>query len=105
MDLVNVISYSLFAIGSFFLVVAAIGIVRLPDFYTRMHAAGKSDTLGQSLILLGLIIHEGASFISIKIFFIILFIFIANPTATHAVAKAAFLSELAPWKKDGGKER
>jgi multicomponent Na+:H+ antiporter subunit G len=88
-----------FIAGSFFLIVGALGVVRFPDFYTRMHAAGKCDTLGQSLILLGLIIHEGLSFISIKMLFIIIFIFIANPTATHAVAKAAYIAGVEPWEK------
>lgn len=102
-DAATVILALLFIAGSFFLIVGAIGIVRFPDFYTRMHPAGKCDTLGQALILLGLIIYEGASFISIKMLFIIIFIFIANPTATHAIAKAAYVAGVEPWKKGGEK--
>lgn len=89
----------LIAAGCFFVLVAAVGVVRLPDFYSRMHPAGKSDTLGQSMILLGLIVHEGFSFVSIKLLLIIVFIFIANPTATHAVAKAAYVAGVKPWQR------
>jgi len=85
--------------GCFFIIVASVGIVRLPDFYTRVHPAGKADTMGQILILTGLIIYEGLSLISVKIFFIICFVLIANPTATHALVKSAFISGLKPWTR------
>lgn len=94
-----IITALLFIAGGFFLIIGALGIVRFPDFYTRMHPAGKCDTLGQGLILLGLIIYEGASFISVKLLFIIIFIFIAAPTATHAIAKAAYVAGVEPWKR------
>ena len=70
-------------LGSFLIVVASIGVVRFPDFYSRIHAAGKVDTLGQSLILLALIIYEGFSPLSLKIFLIIILIYLINPSATH----------------------
>lgn len=88
-------------IGCFFILVSSIGVVRFPDFYSRMHPAGKADTLGQTLILTGLVIYQGLSFESIKLLFIIIFIFIANPTATHALAKAAYLAGVRPWRKAG----
>jgi len=87
-------------VGCFFVVAASIGVVRFPDFYSRMHPAGKNDTLGQALILVGLIIYEGFSFVSIKLLLIIIFIFIVNPTATHAIAKAAYISGVKPWEKE-----
>lgn len=87
------------AAGCFFTIVAAIGVVRFPDFYSRIHPAGKADTLGQGLILLGLIIHEGLTFVSVKLLMIIVFIFIVNPTATHAIVKAAYLAGIKPWQK------
>ncbi len=89
----------LLALGCFFIIVAAVGIVRLPDFYSRMHATGKSDTLGQSLVLLALMVHEGLTMVSVKLLLILLFIMIANPTATHAVARAAYVVGKRPWKK------
>lgn len=85
--------------GCFIIIVASIGIVRLPDFYTRVHPAGKADTMGQILILTGLIVYEGLSLISAKLFFIICFVLIANPTATHALVKSAYISGLKPWTR------
>jgi multicomponent Na+:H+ antiporter subunit G len=82
---------------------AAIGVVRFPDFYSRMHPAGKADTLGQGLVLFGMILYEGLTFVSLKLLLIIVFIFIANPTATHAIAKAAYIAGIKPWQK--GDER
>ncbi|MBE0446926.1 MAG: monovalent cation/H(+) antiporter subunit G [Actinobacteria bacterium] len=100
MDIRTIIAGILLALGCFFIVVAAIGVVRFPDFYSRMHPAGKSDTLGQSLVLSGIMIYEGFSLVSIKLLIIIVFIFIANPTATHAVAKAAYVAGVKPWQKE-----
>lgn len=91
-------------LGCFLMLVAAIGVVRFPDFYTRMHAAGKSDTLGQFLVILALMIFEGFSLVSVKLLLIVAFIFICNPTATHALAKAAHLSGLRPWTKEEKKD-
>jgi multicomponent Na+:H+ antiporter subunit G len=100
MDIKTIITGIFLTLGCFFVVVASIGIVRFPDFYSRMHPAGKSDTLGQMLILMGLMIYEGFSLISIKLFIIVVFIFIVNPTATHALAKAAYIAGVKPWMKD-----
>ncbi|MCK5216855.1 MAG: monovalent cation/H(+) antiporter subunit G [Methanosarcinales archaeon] len=98
-------------VGLFFTVAGTIGFVRFPDFYSRMHATGKCDTLGEGLMLLALIIYmigyEGifkgdlvhAFFVSVKIILLILFILLANPTSTHAIAKAAHDVGLEPWKK------
>jgi len=99
MDIRTIITGVFLGIGCFFIIVASIGIVRFPDFYSRLHPAGKSDTIGQLLVLTGLMIYEGFSLVSVKLLIIILFVFIASPTATHAVAQAAFLSGLKLWKK------
>jgi multicomponent Na+:H+ antiporter subunit G len=100
MSILDVVTLILLLAGSFFMLVASIGMIRLPDFYTRMHAGGKADTLGQGLIFLGLVVYEGFSFISLKMLIIFVFIFIANPTATHAVAKAAYKGGLKIWSRD-----
>lgn len=99
MDLTTLITAFFVAIGCLMIVTASIGIVRFPDFYSRMHPAGKADTLGQAMILIGLIVYEGFSLISVKLLFIIVFIFIANPTTTHALANAAYVAGIKPWKK------
>jgi len=86
--------------GIFFLFSGLIGLLRFPDLYSRMHATGKCDTLGVALSILGLIFYEGCSLISLKLFFILVFIFLANPTATHAIARAAFRRGIKPWGRE-----
>lgn len=86
----------LLAGGSFFLLVGSIGVLRLPDFYSRMHAAGITDTLGAELILLGMILQTGFSLITVKIIAIGFFMFFTSPTSTHAVANAAWTAGLRP---------
>ena len=80
----------------------AIGLLRFPDFYTRLHATGKCDTLGTGLILMGLMAfhlahYPGTPLVPIKLLILIIFIFIANPTATHAIVKAAYRTGVRPW--------
>jgi multicomponent Na+:H+ antiporter subunit G len=103
MLLVNLIVTLFLAGGVFFLLVGSIGLLRLPDFYTRLHATGKCDTLGGGLIILGLLIYHlfhyaHHPFVPIRLLFLIFFIFIANPTATHAIMKAAYRTGIKPWK-------
>ena len=93
-------SIILLSLGVFFLLLGAIGILRFPDTYTRMHAAGKCDTLGALLVVSGLAVHHGVSLESAKILFIAVFIFLTSPTATHAIARAARRRELPLWTKD-----
>jgi multicomponent Na+:H+ antiporter subunit G len=100
MDIRTIITGVFLGIGCFFIIVTAIGIVRFPDFYSRLHPAGKTDTVGQGFVLIGLMIYEGFSLVSIKLIIIVVFIFIASPTATHAIAQAAFLKRVVPWKKE-----
>ncbi len=85
--------------GAFFLLVASIGIVRFPDFYTRLHAMGKGDTLGIILILLGLCVYEGFTLNSAKLLIALVFVGLTNPVATHALARAALRYGLKPLLK------
>ena len=89
--------------GIFFLMMATLGILRFPDFFTRMHAAGKCDTLGSLLVLLGLASINGFDpnnlQASLKIVFIAVFVFLTSPTATHAIARAAFKNKMPMWTK------
>jgi multicomponent Na+:H+ antiporter subunit G len=93
-------SIVLISLGVVFLLLGAIGILRFPDTYTRMHAAGKCDTLGALLVVSGLAVHHGVSLESAKILFIAVFIFLTSPTSTHAIARAARRRELPLWTKD-----
>ncbi|MFM9967534.1 MAG: monovalent cation/H(+) antiporter subunit G [Burkholderiales bacterium] len=82
--------------GGFFCVVGTIGLNRMPDFYTRMHAASVTDTLGAGLVLLGLVLQAGWTLVMVKLVFIGLLIFFTSPTATHALAKAALARGVKP---------
>lgn len=87
--------------GFFFLLVGAAGLLRFPDFYSRLHATGKSDTIGLILSLAGLVVYEGYTLTSLKILAIGLFVMMGNPTATHAISRAAYRSGLKPWTRKG----
>ncbi len=94
-----VIAIILISAGVFFLTVSVLGLLRFPDFYARTHAVGKSETLGAILVLGGLAVYNGLELSTVKILFILLFALIANPTATHAVARAALRTGLQPWTR------
>ena len=94
--ILNLISAGLLAAGSIFVLIGEFGLIRFPDFYTRLHAAGITDTLGAELILLGLMFQAGLSLVTVKLILISLFIFFTSPTATHAVANAARVMGLKP---------
>lgn len=89
MSLLDVASGALLAAGGFFCVVGAVGLLRMPDFYTRTHAASVIETLGASLVIAGLMLQAGWTLASAKLAVLWLLIFFASPTATHALAKAA----------------
>ena len=82
--------------GATFLVIGAIGLVRLPDFFTRIHATGVIDTMGAGLTLLGLVILAGWTLPAIKLVLILGFMLLTGPTAAHALAKAALHGRLDP---------
>lgn len=108
MVVVNGIVTFFLGAGLFFILVGSIGVLRFPDFYTRLHATGKCDTLGAGLIIIGLALYHfshypGSLLVTAKLLFLVFFIFIANPTATHALMKAADQTGVKPWKV--GEER
>ena len=76
--------------GSVFCVIGGIGLIRMPDFYTRSHAASITDTLGATLILVGLGLHSGLNLISVKLAFVLFLLYVTSPTAAHALVKAAY---------------
>jgi multicomponent Na+:H+ antiporter subunit G len=82
--------------GVAFLVVGAIGLVRLPDFFTRIHATGIIDTMGIALTFAGLVLLAGWSLPAVKLVLILCFMLLTGPTATHALAKAALHGRLDP---------
>tara|TARA_B100001173_G_scaffold302313_1_gene303875 strand:- start:899 stop:1261 length:363 start_codon:yes stop_codon:yes gene_type:complete len=92
----QILSWALIISGSFFVVVGAIGTLRFPDFWARLHAASVTDSGGVILLLAGMCIQAGLTLITAKLLIIGLFLFITGPTSTHAVANAALVSGLRP---------
>ncbi|MFP3984032.1 MAG: monovalent cation/H(+) antiporter subunit G [Desulfurivibrionaceae bacterium] len=103
---VNITVIILISLGLFFFLTTTIGLLRFPDFYTRMHAAGKGDTISSLIFLLGLAVYNFHHFsassilVSVKIMMIFVFIFMASPTAVHAIIDAGYESEIKPWENE-----
>lgn len=95
----------LFAGGLFFHGVAALGVARMPDFFTRLHAVSKAETLGVLLTVAGLAVWAGPTILTLKLAGVAVFLFLANPTSTHAVARAAVRVGLQPWRRSRGETR
>ena len=94
--IVDILSWILLAGGGFFLFVGSLGMVRLQDFWARLHAASIIDSAGVGLIIFGLMLQTGLTLITVKFAIIIIFLFLTGPTASHAVANAAFVSGSRP---------
>ena len=94
--LIDILSSASFLVGGFFLFVGSLGMVRLVDFWARLHAASIIDSAGIGLIIFGMMLQGGLSLITAKLALIVLFLFVTGPTASHAVANAAFQSGSRP---------
>lgn len=94
--MLDALSWGLLAAGGAFCMVGALGMLRMPDFYTRVHAASVVDTLGAGLILAGLLLQAEDLLVAARLVFIGLLLFFISPTATHALARAALLRGVAP---------
>lgn len=85
-----------FIVGGGFILVGSLGLIRFPDVWSRIHAAGIIDTIGAELILIGMMFQTGLTQTTLKLALIGLFLFITGPTATHAVANASFIAGIRP---------
>lgn len=94
----DIVSWLLLLTGGFFVFVGGVGALRMPDFYTRMHAASLTDTLGTILVLSGVILQAGWSLAAAKLVAIMIFLLLTCPTAAYALANAARLSDLSPQR-------
>ena len=83
--------------GSLFAIIGGIGLLRLPDLFSRMHGSGITDTLGAGLVLAGLMLHSGVTLVTFKLGAVLFFLFVTSPTATHALARSALAEGLRPW--------
>lgn len=94
------ITYTLLAAGCLFIAIGTLGILKLPDFYTRLHAAGVIDTLGAGLILTALLLQSPSAMNSIKLILIAVLMYFANPTTSHFLARAAYAGGVKPMLDD-----
>lgn len=101
----DILSWILLISGGVFGVMGGVGLIRFPDFYTRLHAAGVTDTLCALLIILGLIIQAGLSILTVKLALILLFLMFTAPTASHALARSALVDGVAPQVDKTEKEK
>lgn len=94
--LIDAISWVFVTAGGIFLLIGGTGLIRLPDFYSRMHAAGVTDTMGAGMVMVGLMFQGGLTQTTVKLILTILFIYFTSPIATHMLAKAAKHGEHKP---------
>jgi multicomponent Na+:H+ antiporter subunit G len=104
--MLNILVVAIMVAGLIFFTGGTVGIIRFPDFYTRLHASGKLDTMGVFFSLAAMALYTLHSFsvssllTCLKILLIIVFVFITSPTATHAIMDAGFRAGLGPWVKE-----
>ena len=97
---IDIVSWICLLGGAAFLLIGAIGVLRFPDFYTRLHAVSVGDTMGAGLVLAGLMLQGGFTLVTVKLRLIFYFMIFTGPTATHALAEAALQSKLEPLVDD-----
>lgn len=97
MSVREIVALILLVPGVFVLLLGSVGLVRFPDFYTRLHPAGKSETMGASLVVLSLAVHEGFDLVALKVLLVQVFIYFGNPAATAAMGRAAWRAGLRPF--------
>tara|TARA_B100000676_G_C18066319_1_gene841187 strand:- start:2352 stop:2684 length:333 start_codon:yes stop_codon:yes gene_type:complete len=101
----NILSWISVITGCFFVITGGLGLIRLPDVFSRIHAAGITDTLGAGFIILGLMLQGGLSFVTLKLALVMIFIIFTSPTASHALANAAIFGGQRPWLKTAKEEK
>lgn len=84
----HLLSWALLAGGGFFCVVGALGMLRMPDAYTRMHSASIIDTLGVGMVVIGLMVQSGLTLTTLRLSILLVLVFFTSPVATHAIARA-----------------
>lgn len=94
------ISFGLMIVGLFFMVVAAVGMVRLPDVYTRSHAVALTDSLGAAFLLTGLAVQQGFSPNALRILVVFALLYVLNPVISHATMRAAQRAGVKPWTRE-----
>ena len=101
----NMLSGLLLFLGVLFILVGSIGLLRMSDVFTRMHAAGVTDTIGAAAIILGLMLVAGWTIVLIKLLIVLLFLMLLNPTACHALARAPVHGIRSPGQEESEKQQ
>lgn len=96
----EIISAALLLIGFVLMLISAVGVLRLPDFFSRLHASSIGETLGIVLAGIGLAVYHGINLTSLKILMVVAALFLVNPLGTHLIGKAAIRSGQQPWKEE-----
>lgn len=96
MVVLEIISWAFLISGAFFSVVGGIGIVRMPEFFSRLHGGGVTDTLGAGLIIIGLCFQITSAFILAKLLMILFFLMVSSPSSCHALARSALSQGVKP---------
>ena len=94
----GILETTLLIVGGFFSLLAAVGLMRMPDLYTRMQTAAKAGTLGAGCIILAVAIHFGEAGITARALLVIGFIFLTTPAATQLIARSAYMTGVKLWK-------
>jgi multicomponent Na+:H+ antiporter subunit G len=100
--LLDLVSIALMIGGVYLGISGAVGVLRFPDFFTRLHAAGVTDTLSAGMILTALMVQAGLTLITVKLVFILLFLLYTSPVASHALARAAVRAGFKPTGAEEG---
>lgn len=103
--LIDLLSWALLLAGGFFCLVGTFGMLRMPDVFTRMHAAGIVDSIGVGGIVAGLVLQAGFTLVTAKLVVILLLVLITSPVATHALAQAALHDGVKPLLGAGARAR
>jgi multicomponent Na+:H+ antiporter subunit G len=93
---IEIASWILILLGSFFTVAGALGILRMPEIFTRIHAASVTDTLGVGFLILGMALQAGLSLVTLKLFFLLALFVFTTPVVTHALARACLHERIEP---------
>jgi multicomponent Na+:H+ antiporter subunit G len=105
MIVIEIASWVLILLGSFFAIVGMLGLVRMPDVFTRMHAASVTDTLGVGLLIAGMALQAGLSLVSLKLGFLLALFFFMGPVVTHALAQACLHENVEPLLTENRRNR
>ncbi|MCZ7598936.1 MAG: monovalent cation/H(+) antiporter subunit G [Gammaproteobacteria bacterium] len=103
MSILEIVSAILMLVGAVFVLTGSVGLLRLPDALTQIHAVGITDTLGVGLIILGLAIRAGPTLLALKLLLILAILVLTTPTTSHAIARAVSRYRSRPWKDEPGR--